>query len=280
MGERRQSAMKRKKRRGNRLWMPLLLVFLALAAAVIVRYVIVVRGIQVVGNRSIPKETVIELSGIRLGDSYPLISTSELRSRLEANRYIEYLGRDYNYKGTLTLRIHERTGMGTVNVLGLYYVLDDTGMILECTGLERAEGISGPAINGRRVNEGFRMTIGESIPVRDSLQLEQMRSALHALYEANMLARVTELNLENSDNLYLMTREGARIILGDDSNMLVKLLIAREVLSIRKEQGGLYGSRIDVSSGSDAHFIPDVLPTMTPTPTATPTAEPEATPKK
>ena len=272
--------MKRKKRRGNRLWMPLLLVFLALAAAVIVRYVIVVRGIQVVGNRSIPKETVIELSGIHLGDSYLLISTSELRSRLEANRYIEYLGRDYNYKGTLTLRIHERTGMGTVNVLGLYYVLDDTGMILECTGVERAEGISGPAINGLRVNEGFRMTIGESIPVRDNYQLEQMRSALHALYEANMLARVTELNLENPDNLYLMTREGARIILGDDSNMLVKLLIAREVLSIRKEQGGLYGSLIDVSSGSDAHFIPDVLPTMTPTPTATPTAETEATPKK
>ncbi len=272
--------MKRKKRRKNRIWMPLLLVFLAFAAAMILRYVIVVRSIQVVGNRSIPKETIIELSGIRLGDSYPLISTSDLRRRLESNRYIEYIGREYNYKGTLTLKVHERTGMGTVNVLGLYYVLDDTGMILECTGLERAEGVSGPAINGLRVNEGFRMTIGESIPVRDSYQLEQMRNVLHMLYEANMLARVTELNVEQSDNLYLMTREGARIILGDDSNLLVKLLIAREVLSIRKEQGGLYGSRIDVSSGSDAHFIPDVLPTITPTPTATPTAEPEETPKK
>ena len=278
--KKKQRAVKKHKRRQGRIWFPALVVFLGLAGAALLRYGIVVRSIQVVGNRNIPKEEIIELSGVHPGDSYPLLSTAQLRRRLETNRYIEYLGREYNYKGTLTLKIHERTGMGTVNVLGLYYVLDDTGMILECTGLERAEGISGPAINGLRINEGFRMAIGETLPVRDSYQLEQMKSVLKALYEANMLARVTELNVQQSDNIYLMTREGARIILGDDSNLMIKLLIAREVLSIRKEQGGLYGSRIDVSSGSDAHFIPDVLPTMTPTPTATPTVAPEETPKK
>ena len=272
--------MPRRKKRKGRIWLPAALIVTAAAAALIVRFGIVVRSVQVVGNRLISKETIVEMSGVKPGDAYLLLSPATLRARLQSNRYIEYLGRDFDYKGTLTLRIRERTGMGSVNVLGLYYVLDESGIILECSGSERPQEFGGPAIKGLRVNESYRMTVGEPIPVRDSDQLEQMRSVLGALYEVNMLGRITELNVEEPDNLYAMTKEGARIILGDDSNLEIKLLIAREVLSIRKEMGGLVGSRIDVSSGRDAHFIPDVLPTVTPSPTATPTLEPSATPKR
>ena len=66
--------------------------------------------------------------------------------------------------------------------------------------------------------------------------------------------------------------------LGDDSNLHTKLLIAREVLSIREPMGDLMGAKIDVSAGNNAHYIPSVLPTPTPVPTATPTIDPSATP--
>ena len=203
-----------------------------------------------------------------------------IRRGIEENRYLEYMGCEYDYKGTLTIRVKERVGISCVNVLGLYYVLDAAGVVLECTGVTRSESASGPEVTGLSINENIRIIEGEPIPVTDPLQLRQMERVIDALTDVNMLARITTLNVKSSESLSVMTREGAGIILGDDSNLTLKLLIAREVLSIRKEEGDLQGSRIDVSSGRDAHYIPKVLPTITPTPTMTPTPVPEETPKK
>ena len=57
-----------------------------------------------------------------------------------------------------------------------------------------------------------------------------------------------------------------------------KLRIVREVLPLREADENLVGSKIDVSSGVEAHFIPAVLPTVTPVPTATPTIDPSRSP--
>ena len=85
--------------------------------------------------------------------------------------------------------------------------------------------------------------------------------------------------MKNLDNMYLMTTDGARIVLGDDAKLETKLLIAREVLAVREPLGTVKGAKIDVSSAKEAHYIPDALPTVTPVPTATPTIAPSATPE-
>ena len=78
----------------------------------------------------------------------------------------------------------------------------------------------------------------------------------------------------------MLTSDGAKIVLGDTASMRTKLLIAREVLTLREEEGNLTGAKIDVSNGYNAHYIPAVLPTVTPVPTATPTIAPAVTPKR
>ena len=88
------------------------------------------------------------------------------------------------------------------------------------------------------------------------------------------------MDLSNLDNLYITTAEGARVVLGNAQDLILKLSIAREVLALREEEGKLRGAKIDVSSGKDAHYIPSILPTPTPEPTATPTIVPEETPKR
>ena len=105
-----------------------------------------------------------------------------------------------------------------------------------------------------------------------------MERVLRAMDEVGLLGRITMLDVKNLDNLYAMTTDGAKIVLGDDSSLTTKLLIAKEVLAVREPLGSVQGAEIDVSSGKDAHYIPDVLPTVTPVPTATPTLEPSQTP--
>ena len=73
-----------------------------------------VRGILIVGNRNLSKEDVIALSGVQEGDNLFSISDAELKKNMERNRYIEYLGHEFDYRGTLSLHINERMGMGVV----------------------------------------------------------------------------------------------------------------------------------------------------------------------
>lgn len=238
-----------------------------------------VRNILVVGNRNLLKEEVITQSGVQIGDNLLSLSDTELKKRLEKNRYIEYIGHEFDYRGTLTLRINERLGMGVVNALGLYYVLDAEGMVLECAGSVFPDTVAGPKISGFSMDDNTRVVIGDKLPVRDNGQLESMRRVLTMLDSVGMLGRISQLDVKNLDNLYLMTTDGAKIVLGDDGSLQTKLLIAREVLAVREPLGTVRGAKIDVSSGSEAHYIPDTLPTITPVPTATPTAAPSETPE-
>lgn len=271
---------KRKKHAKQTIAMTIVVVA-ALATLIVltVSQVFVVRDVMVVGNRNLLREEVVTQSGVESGDNMLSITAGMLRERLEQNRYIEYLSHGFDYRGRLTIRINERLGMAVVYELGYYYVLDETGMVLECVGSGYPAGVAGPKVNGFALEQNSRITVGEVFPVANKGQLEAMQLVIEALDETNMLARTSLLDVTSTYNMYAMTAEGAMIGLGEAKDLHTKLLIAKEVLSLREAAGDLKGARIDVSSGKNAHYIPAALPTITPVPTATPTIEPQATPK-
>jgi len=272
---------KKRKKAASRMTDAVIVVIAVIAVMLVLACskVFAVRDIMVVGNRTLMQEEVITHSGVKKGDNILGITSDMLKKRLEQNRYIEYLGYGFDYRGTLTLKINERLGMAVVNVLGLYYVMDEEGMVLESAGRTYPAHVAGPQVTGFTLDMNSRVTVGELLPVQDKRKITEMGFVLHALDEANLLSRASELSVKNLDNLYVMTSDGAKIELGDSSGLLTKLLIAREVLSIREPAGDLKGAKIDVSGGKNAHYIPAVLPTVTPVPTATPTIAPSMTPK-
>ena len=203
-----------------------------------------------------------------------------LKENLEKNRYIQYEAHSFDYKGRLTITIHERLGRAVVNILGLYYVLDETGMVLECAGSSYPTTVSGPYVVGLTMGSNTQATVGQRLPVRDETQLTAMSKVLTELERTDMLVGASELSVKNLDNLYYTTRDGVKVELGDEKDLYVKLQIAREVLALREPMGDLMGSKIDVSAGDGAHYIPAVLPTVTPVPTATPTIDPSSTPRR
>ena len=242
--------------------------------------VLVVRDVMVVGNRNLLEGEVITQSGIEPGDNLLGITADQLKTQLEKNRYIQYEGHSFDYKGRLTIAIKERLGRAVVNVLGLYYVLDEAGMVLECAGSTYPVSVSGPYVVGFTLSSNSQAMIGQKLPVRDARQLEVMEKVLTELDRTDMLVGASELSIKNLDNLYYTTRDGVKVELGDENHLYTKLQIAREVLAIREPMGGLMGSKIDVSAGDSAHYIPAVLPTVTPVPTVTPTIDPSSTPKR
>ena len=251
---------------------------LALLIVLACSRVFIIRDIMVVGNRSLLAEEVITQSGVSTGDNLLSISTQQLRENLERNRYIEYRSHSFYYKGRLTITINERLGRAVVNVLGLYYVLDESGMVLECAGSAYPAGVAGPYVVGLSIPSNAQVIVGETLPVRDRSQLDAMEQVIAGLDSVGMLATASELSVKNLDNLYYTTSAGVKVELGNLSSLHTKLLIAREVLALREADEGVTGAKIDVSSGTSAHYIPAVLPTVTPVPTATPTVNPSRSP--
>ena len=251
---------------------------LALLIVLACSRVFIIRDIRVVGNRSLLSEEVITQSGVSTGDNLLSICTQQLRENLERNRYIEYRSHSFDYKGRLTITINERLGRAVVNVLGLYYVLDESGMVLECAGSAYPAGVAGPYVVGLSIPSNAQVIVGETLPVRDRSQLDAMEQVIAGLDSVGMLATASELSVKNLDNLYYTTSAGVKVELGNLSSLHTKLLIAREVLALREADEGVTGAKIDVSSGTSAHYIPAVLPTVTPVPTATPTVNPSRSP--
>lgn len=269
---------KRKKAAGQVLAAVILVVFaLAMLAVLTYSQIFVVRDVIVVGNRNLLSEEVVTQSGVQVGENRMNITNQRLRNALEKNRYIEYTGYEFDYSGTLTLYIRERLGRAVVNGLGVMYMLDETGMVLDCVGKRPAEGFSVPEIEGLEILPKTSINEGEWLPV-DKEQLAVVQQVLSVLENTGMLGRIEKVNVSNLREIQLKTREGAVIALGGPDKLMTKVLIGREVLSIHEKEGNLKGAKIDVGNGRKAFYIPENRPTFTPFPTATP--GPEATPEQ
>lgn len=260
----------RKRKKAASQVMEMTVVVLAVLATLMVltcSQVFKVRSVLVVGNRNISKEDIIALSGVREGDNLFSLSDAELKKRLEQNWYIEYIGHEFDYRGTLTLHINERMGMGVVNAFGLYFVVDASGMVLECAGSVYPDTVAGPQItNLVWIDNAVRQSEADCL-CATARSCKPWQRVLGALDTTNLLGRVASLDLKSLENIKLLTTDGASIVLGDDGSLETKLLIAREVLVVREPLGTVMGATIDVSSGREAHYIPRVLPTVTPVPT-------------
>ncbi len=256
-----------------------LIVAIALAVILFLGYQVqLIRSIAVVGNRNLTSDEIIRQSGVHAGDSLLLTPESRIRDNLEKSRYIEYKRRGFDYRGTLTLTIRERLPAAYVNVLGIYYAIDTTGIVLDICGEELPEKTVGPVVNGLEMVGNGRAMVGSRLVVKNRAQLDHMQHMLEAMDATNLLGKAVSMSVQNENDLFLMTQEKTRIVLGEDTNLVLKLSIAAQVMAIREEEGDLKGSRIDVSSGKDAHFIPAVLPTVTPWVTPSPSPLPTDTP--
>ena len=271
-----------RKRKGRRFLLKggIVLFGVVILSVTLALYLFKIRSLNVIGNRTVPKAEIIKLSGVEVGDNYLMLNQAKLKSRIEKNRYLEFQSTQFDYSGTLTFRLNERHAMGLLQRNGYYYVLDGGGMVLENSGMMIPENVKCPIINGLNMTDSTLIIAGEVIGVKDKEQLVALSRVLKALDETNMMGRTTSVDISNLENIYVMTTERARIVLGEAVNLKLKLIVAKEILHERQDQENLTGASIDISNGTEAHYIPAVLPTVTPTVAPTPTIAPPESSKK
>lgn len=242
-GRKKTSAQKRSGR------FLVMLAVLAVLVLLVRSRIFVVREIEVAGNLIRQDAEIAGLSGIRLGMSIFSVDKEELNRNISADNYVELQEVNIQLPDTVTIRVRERTPCAAVNSAGVIMLVDREGYILErLTYL--------PDIPGVVVVSGIDVSVGAQsrmIGSGTAGQMAVMQKLLSALQASGVQKLVSELNVADQNNLYLVSESGIQILLGDEERLDEKLLWMKAVLEELTGRGVMSGV-LDVSSGKNAVY--------------------------
>lgn len=210
-----------------------------------------VRSIQVYGNVNLSDEEVILQSGLASGQNIFAVNKEQVAQRIDQNRYLKFQSLRRDYPDTVTLVVYERLPCATLQSLGIQYTLDKTGRVLEETEhMTPMEGLV--VVTGMRVEQAV---VGREITSHTPEQLAVLKEVLYELDTKGMQQEISELNVSDLDNLYLVSVDGFSIRLGDSAQIGPKLIsfqaVHEELLRMEKS-----GGTIDVSAPVYPTYIP------------------------
>jgi len=150
---------------------------------------------------------------------------------------------------TVVLEVRERTVCAAVNCAGVILLIDEEGYILNKSSVL-------PKIPNLILVSGMNVTIssqGRILEAEASYQIRDMRLLLAAIRDIGAEGMISELNVSDQDNLYLVSQSGIQILLGSSDRIEEKMAWAKAVLSVLTQEGIMRGV-LDVSTGTNAVY--------------------------
>ena len=245
-----------RKRTGLVTWV--LTFVLILAVAVLVNESLLrIRAVGVVGNQRFTWDQIIDAAGLRGGVTYFTLNEKKIADSINSNRYLVFEGMEKHFPDSVTLYIRERQPRANVQVMGITYVMDEEGMVLEQLGNVQPN-------NGLITVTGFQtreIRVGQIIVPSMGDQMTAFEELIREVILQDYTDQVSELNLSNPDSLYLITSDGYTAHLGDLTDMRAKIGTVRAVVQKLREMGRR-GGMLEASVPGVATFMPmdqDVL---------------------
>lgn len=238
-------------------WVLLILAVIAVVGIVVYSAVFQVRTIHVEGASTIPVQEVIRLSGISEGMNTFAIDDDAVERGIESNRYLSFVCVDKQLPDKVVLQVKERVQAATVKYCGILYILDNRGMILE-EAVENMEAWDHlVAVEGLHIKN---CRVGETIALENVEQMKIYTELMVELKVMSALNDVKELDLTDMDNLFLVSRDGYSVRMGNSEKLHAKLrsmLLTCERLNQDGYQGK--GGTIDVSIPVNPTYIPETI---------------------
>lgn len=232
------------------------LIFLLVCAVVIL---IVLQGtvfrlntVYVIGNITKTPQDITRLSGLVKGLNIFAINEDDIRQSLSQDHTIEFLRMQKEYPSSVYLYISERTSVAAMQQNGIQYTLDAQGLVMnESNSLILPEAL--PVVTGLQVTT---IHVGQLLELKDEKQLFAYRAVMAELQLQFYADQISELNLSNPDNLYLMTIDGITVRLGSAEHPRAKIGALRTDMAYLRQLGKSSGI-LDVSIPEDAKYTPE-----------------------
>ena len=235
------------------------LLVLILAIAVILNESLLrIRQVTVSGNRTISAEQVIAYAGLNQSISYFAVNESKIKAGVENCQYLVYEGLEKRFPNSLTLFVREREIKVMVQEMNINYFLDEEGMVLERRNADEKETEDR---TGLIVVTGLKprdMRVGRILTPGTAAHLEAYREVLKELALQGFSDQISELNVTDPENLYLVTTDGYTAHLGDIGDLRAKIGTVRAVVAKLREMG-LKGGMLEASIPAEVIYTPENL---------------------
>lgn len=235
----------RRGRGGAILWALLL----ALGCVLLLRFVFVVRSVDVVGGGDVMSdEAVVRAAKIDFGSSIFRIDVQKIERGINATGLLKFERVDVRYPDTAVIYVKQRTREAMLLSTGKIRVLDGEGCVME--SLDQVPDMDLVYVSGFRV---MSCNTGERLQA-ESGQTEAYCAVIAALNSHAADLYVSELDVADPKNLRIVTRTGIVVLLGDMQRMEDKIAWMKSAVA-DLERRGEGGGTLDVSSGNKADYI-------------------------
>jgi len=202
--------------------------------------------VYVIGNEEKTPQQVVIASGLSKGQNMLNVEEEDVAKRMAEDHTIIFKGMQKEYPSTIHLYIEERKTAATMQWLGMLYTLDRQGMVMHMenssilpTGL--------PVVTGFKANS---VTVGQLLTLKDARQIEAYQAVMYELEQQLYADQVSEINLADPENIYLVTLEGVTARLGSAEWMEGKIGAVKTCMGYLRQLGKTDGV-LDVADVTD-----------------------------
>lgn len=226
----------RKASQTKRQMLLLILVLAVVAGIVITGHVFTLKDVRVIGNTTYSANDIARMAQLPFGENILMVDVEGIGTNFLGSGYVEFLSARRILPDTIELTVRERTPRAMINYLGVSLVIDEKGYIME----QRSDvpDLDVMTVTGVKLNT---FQVGLKVTSTVPNQIETISTVLSAIYQSNSQSLLSELNVNDLDNLYVMARSGVQVMLGDANNLDTKLNTMRYMLDQLAAEGKLTG---------------------------------------
>ena len=248
----KKNVKKRKKKKVHKGFLVFITILFLLVGAVIFALkspMFNIKDIQVEGNEKVSKETIINLSELKIGDNIFKFN-NDIILKIKENRYINSVKISRRLPGTITIYVEERKTKYKINLINSYTYIDSNGYILENSTIN----INVPTVIGFSITENEQMN-NIRLNIEDLLKLNNIDKIMEAITTINIENEISEIIIENENNYILtMENEKKKIYIGNCANLTNKVLFLKSILEKEKDHSGIIFLNGDINMGFKPYF--------------------------
>ena len=237
---------------GKRIMIISSVLIMIVSFAFILRSVVfTIRNIRVIGTHDVPWQEVALSAGLGPSSNYFSIKEDRLREGINSNRYLIYERMQKIFPNTLILYVKERRPVANIHYIGVSYIMADDGVILsKSRQLDHKQLMTVSGLALRDIREG-------KSPLSTKIgQIETCINLANELNDQGFSEQVLDINLSEPSRIYLTTRDGFSVHLGDGSFLRAKIGTARAVIEeLRRRE--YTGGVIEATVPGEATYRPD-----------------------
>ncbi len=187
------------------------------------------KNIYVTGNKTIPKDDIINLSRLQYGQNLFKMNKKKIYKNLFNNPKIKAIRIKRVLPSGISLDIIEREAIAAIPYLGSFLNIDEEALIVEVTGLGQGTGI--PVVEGLSFDD---FKTGEEMIVDNKEQLDTAMEILLALKNADISKEIELINVKDIENIELIANDDISLIIRNH-NLDYKIQMAKLIMDDLKK---------------------------------------------